>query len=242
MSAYFQSPLVTGYNTKIMASQGAKFVLAVVIIVTVLITSDTLPHLRPSNKWIVRLNSTPVRLVLLALTFYYMKTEPTVAFILAGFLLTCIHWYSQARSAETFVSLAYQAQNQISPACANVTANDLLTMFNGNSWDLQRTARLCGVPPGVEISDLSAPFIATMLLASGISITPSCSVFGADPSLTKANSQITMPVVALPEIAQVQPISTNIVAGDTSMSNGMMAMNIAAPIVGTETVHLASLH
>lgn len=232
-----------GYNTQIMASQGAKFVLAIVIIVTVLITSDTLPDVRPSNKWIVRLNTTPVRILLLALTFYYMRTEPTVAFVLAGFILSCIHWYSQVRSAESFVALAYQGQNQISPSCSNVTAQDLLAMFNGNAWDLQRTARLCGVPPGVEISDINAPFISSLLMENGIAVTSSCSPYGADPNLTKANSQITLPVVAIPETAQIQPISSNIMTGTTNMgATGMNVVNIAAPVIGTETVQLQSIH
>lgn len=242
MSSYLQSPYVLAYNARILASPNARFVLAVVVIVSLLITTDTVPNLRPKNKWIIALNTTPARLVMLALCFYYLKTQPTLSFAMAGFLLICIHWYNQVKTADSFVALAYGGQQLVNQSCTNVTTQDLLDLFSGDVYSLQRTARLCGLPVGVDILDNSnAPLIGTLFMQNNIAISPSCSPAGADPSLRKANSKITMPVVAIPSGAQVTTAATNVVAGNTNMANGMSGVSVLAEVVGTETVHLHSL-
>ncbi len=246
MSAYFETPRLMKYNDLIMQESSVRFALALCVIVGVLLTSDILPSTNQKNKWIVIMNKSWVRLVMIALCLYYLKAQPTVSFIIASVLLMSIHWYTQLRTAESFVALSYVSENNINNACSSVTSQQLLDLVNGDAWALQRLARMCGAPPGLNCSDdANSAYIGSLLLQSGISVTDKCSaqqMIQQNSNLHAANSTITVPIIATPTTANVTPVTSSLVSGGTTITNGMGLAMIAAEQIGTTDIHLSSLY
>lgn len=155
-------------------------VLSVVLLTTVLTTREVIPKSETSNKVICMFNSTPARLGFIALILFYAKAKPTTAVLLAGIFIAVLHQYHQIKTAESFAVVTYSSATSTTPACASVTAQDLLDMTNGDAATIMRLAHQCGLPYGVVLNDANAPLIATILLSSGFAVTSTCSPLNYD--------------------------------------------------------------
>ena len=150
-------------------------ILSIVLLTTVMTTREVIPKTDTSNKLVCYFNSTPARIGFIALILFYAKAKPTTAILLAGIFIALMHQYHQIKTAETFAIVNYGSSTSTTPACASVTAQNLLDMANGDAATVMRLAHQCGLPYGVVLNDANAPLIATVLLANGFAITSSCS-------------------------------------------------------------------
>lgn len=155
-------------------------ILSIVLLTTVMTTREVIPKSDTSNKLVCYFNSTPARLGFIALILFYAKAKPTTSILLAGIFIALMHQYHQIKTAETFAVVNYASSTSTTPACASVTAQDLLNMANGDAATVMRLAHQCGLPYGVVLNDANAPLIATILLSSGFAITSSCSPVNYD--------------------------------------------------------------
>lgn len=155
-------------------------VLSIVLLTTVLTTREVIPKSDVSNNLVCAFNSTPARLGFISLILFYAKAKPTTAVLLSAIFLAIVHQYHQIKTAESFAVVQYGSATSTTPACSNVTMQNLLDMTNGDATTIMRLAHQCGLPYGVVLNDVNAPLIATVLMSSGFAITPTCSPMNYD--------------------------------------------------------------
>lgn len=154
-------------------------------------------------------NSSLFKIVLLISIVFVSNYDVQLALLLA-LLYVSVHFKLSGKGLlEPFVSLKsfvksddnlvlIEPLHQIYPGCLNITLNDIIASFNGNTHELNKAvqtsyrdilsqiesksdqekfmklAYAVGLPHNVQLNDKNAPLIATLLVYAGFTLSPTC--------------------------------------------------------------------
>jgi len=162
------------------------------------------------HQSITTLANSSVFKILLLISIVFVSNYDVQLALLLALLYVSVHFKLSGKGLiEPFVSLKsfvksddnlvlIEPLHQIYPGCLNITLNDIISSFNGNTHELNKAVQVSyqdilsqiqtrseqekfmklayavGLPHNVQLNDKNAPLIATLLVYAGFHLSPTC--------------------------------------------------------------------
>lgn len=186
------------------------YVMAILKVSLILYAARIAPN--PPSYLQALFENTFFKILAIFMIMVFVDVDFQLAIIFATIYVVTMNYLSGRKLLESFAPFDKDAKfdeaatlisptGHIFPGCVNVKVDDLLSLFEGDSAQLQRAAQLSfqhlvsnlkdkpakerleriaratGLPYNLEINDTNAPYIATLLVNYNVEVNDSCRPF-----------------------------------------------------------------